>query len=736
MTEGRDDPILDVCLEEVLGGVRPPDLTARIMQAWAMRGGTPTSNQEVPPSATTHLADSLSSSTPSPSLPPIVPAASTTDPSNLMPPTVASGTSSVSGPRVSLKKGNEKNVGKEAGKHRPGNHPVGQPMRYYWVAAVALLLCVGVGGWLLLREQQPGPNHPTIAKTSPTDPSGNTPTGKVGPTPKDNDSSGQTGQGDQTGLAASSAGAKPLRTVPALPDAKVIAMLNGSLRQSWQDAHVVPALPAAAPVWCRRTHLRMLGRIPTVQELHSYLQDPPKDRRVALVNAMLTSDEFSRNQTTQWTNVLIGRPSEQNANGLVCRDGLQQYLFEAFKANTPFDQVVRELITATGSNKPGADDYNGAVNFVLAGNQSDKGGAAAKTCQIFLGKKLCHNPSAGQSTDPSTDDQPLQQKYWELEAFFSQAHIERNGDVARVVNRDFVGKNGNIDEAAVVYERSDSGMHSLAFPVFLDGTKLAHTGDVKRVDRRKELAQLVTRSDDFSRQVVNRTWSQIMGRGFTPLVHDLGSHNTPSPSKLLDQLAEQFIANGYNLRKLVRWIVLSDAYALSSQVADNGQSNDSLSANKPLFSHYYARAMQPEELYESLRILAGQPAENENYAEQETAKATWLARHTVNLKVGDGSELSIFDTSYPDQLKKIGGDLVRCATDATSKSSVLRSIISKKISRAKKIDLLFLATLARKPNEKESASIAKIFAGRDDEASVLKDVWWSLLNSSEFLSDH
>ena len=111
-----------------------------------------------------------------------------------------------------------------------------------------------------------------------------------------------------------------------------------------------------------------------------------------------------------------------------------------------------------------------------------------------------------------------------------------------------------------------------------------------------------------------------------------------------------------------------------------------------------------------------------------------MGQFAVDLQTDDGSELSIFDTSYTQKLEMIGGDLIRRATDA-SQDGVLRRIVESDMTTPEKVEHLFLSAVARKPSEKEAAAIGKLFVGRDDATSVFEDVWWALLNSSEFMTD-
>ncbi|MGE0608834.1 MAG: DUF1549 domain-containing protein, partial [Pirellulales bacterium] len=152
-------------------------------------------------------------------------------------------------------------------------------------------------------------------------------------------------------------------------DADVIAFINEQIRKQWEAAGVAPSPVATDHEWIRRVFLDILGRIPTADETTRFAADKSKDKRARLVDRLLDSDdyieEFARNWTTIWTNILIGRNGGTEQNSMVSRAGLQQYLRRAMLSNKPYNDLVHDLVSAKGSNTPGADDFNGATNFIL-----------------------------------------------------------------------------------------------------------------------------------------------------------------------------------------------------------------------------------------------------------------------------------------------------------------------------------------------------------------------------------
>ena len=170
----------------------------------------------------------------------------------------------------------------------------------------------------------------------------------------------------------------------------------------------------------------------------------------------------------------------------------------------------------------------------------------------------------------------------------------------------------------------------VAYPVFIDGTEISPSGylpgtreDGTRygTNRRQELARLIAGSPLFPKAIVNRMWAHFLGQGLTKPIDDLGEHNPPSHPELLDGLAERFREQSFDLKELVRWIVLSRPYALSSKGTAGNAIDDPALGEKPKFSRFYLRQMRAEELYESL--LTATEADRSRAAEA-AAKKTGL----------------------------------------------------------------------------------------------------------------
>ena len=525
-----------------------------------------------------------------------------------------------------------------------------------------------------------------------------------------------------------------------------VKFINEQISAGWADAELKPSDPASDGEWCRRVYLDIIGRIPSLDELQKFVVDSSSAKRPELVNRLLGEDyvdDYARNWTDVWTSVLIGRDVE---NKMVSRSGMRQYLRRSFSKNIQYDRLMEELVTATGdnANRKGVDDFNGAVNF-LSGKMEEGGiQATAKTAQIFLGLQVqctqCHNHPFNKGK---------QNQFWEFNAFFRQARGLRKFDGTRdiqwieLVDEDVKGEAGKDEEAEIYYELRN-GLMKIAFPVFVDGTEISRSGYMPGklddgteygANRRKELAGLMKDSPLMPKAIVNRMWAHFLGYGFTKPMDDLGEHNPPSHPELLDGLGERFREQSFDLKELMRWIVLSQPYSLSSTTTKGNQRDDPALGEKPKFSHFYLRQMRAEDLYESL-LIATEADQTRGGEEAAKKKDTWLSQFIIAFGTDEGDDATTFNGSIPQILMMFNGDLIKQAT-GTGKGGFLDRVAAAGMKNPAKIDTLYQAALARKPTAKELKMANEILvASKGDAVGALQTIWWAVLNSNEFIINH
>jgi hypothetical protein len=529
-------------------------------------------------------------------------------------------------------------------------------------------------------------------------------------------------------------------TVASVETETILRRIHRELEKQWNENGISPSEVAVDLEWARRVYLRLIGRVPTTDELERFNRTTKQaDSRQQLVDNLLYGDiyraEFTQHWSTFWTNALIGRHGGldgDNAN----RGGLQEYLRESFAANKPYDEIVFELISATGAADAESEQFNGAVNFLLASlTKNDTTLATSRISSVFLGQKLqcaqCHH-------HPTSDI--AQDHFWELDAFLSGIQSTKVNGQTILMNVDSGGVKTADGQIGVFFERPN-GVAQMVFPSFLghppselNTTAKPPTGS--QTILREQLAQFTSESPLLARTLVNRLWSHFLGFGFTPSVDDMGPHLAVSHPQLLSILSAQTESSNYDLKSLMQWIVLSDPFTRSSKYSTSNDIDSPELGDQPLFSRYYSRQLEPEEVYRSLLVLSGAKRSATTIGQQQLAQRTWLGQFTKRMETDEGDETNSFDGNVHQSLVLMNGDLMKQATNITS-TSVLGKIIKSNMPDNKKVDHLFLAAVARYPSANEKTLILALFTKPDvSPEQVFQDIWWALLNSNEFILDH
>ncbi|MBU6236522.1 MAG: DUF1549 domain-containing protein [Planctomycetes bacterium] len=520
-----------------------------------------------------------------------------------------------------------------------------------------------------------------------------------------------------------------------------VELINAAMEATWKDAEIRPSPVEDELKWCRRVYLDILGRIPSYEELSAFANDRSPDKRYLLVNRLLNDEnytaDYAQNWSTVWTNILIGRNGGMEERSLTNREGMQKYLRDSFAENKPYNTMVRELVTATGTTRPGTENFNGAANFLaMKVNEEDGVQATAAVSRIFLGLQVqctqCHNHPFNQWK---------QQKFWEFNAFFRQSRAlrrfasgTRDIDHIELINEDFAGQGRNPSKAEIYFQLRN-GMTKVAYPVFIDGTAIDKSGYVKEVNRRDELGNLMMESDYLDKAIVNRMWAYFLGYGFTKPIDDLGPHNPVSNPELFEQLAKDFRDKSYDLKQLIVWITMSKPYQLSSRSIKENESDDPTLGELPKFSHFYTRQMSAEQLYQSLTV-ATQAGRRGNLDEQQRRRDDWMRQFIVAFGTDEGDETTTFNGSIPQSLMMFNGDLIKDAI-SIEPGSWLQKLSQYKSSPQEKVQFLFIAGLGRKAKPEELTIATQLMDARKrDVGGMLQDLWWAILNSNEFIFIH
>jgi hypothetical protein len=215
----------------------------------------------------------------------------------------------------------------------------------------------------------------------------------------------------------------------------------------------------------------------------------------------------------------------------------------------------------------------------------------------------------------------------------------------------------------------------------------------------------------------------------------MGPQNPPSDPELLEYLAERFRASSYDLKQLMRSIVLSEPYRLSSRSGRDNARDDPQLGERPRFSRFYSRQMSPEQLYQSLMVLNPEAASG-TLEQQQQQRERWLRQFVIAFGSDDGGEATTFNGSITQSLTMFNGELMRRAT-ATEPGNFLHRLVYSPVSYPDKVHLAFLAGLGRRAERAELAAAQQLLMARGGQPKeALEDLWWAILNSNEFIINH
>lgn len=232
---------------------------------------------------------------------------------------------------------------------------------------------------------------------------------------------------------------------------------------------------------------------------------------------------------------------------------------------------------------------------------------------------------------------------------------------------------------------------------------------------------------------VNRMWGHFLGRGFVNPVDDFGPHNPPSHPELLDRLGKDFRESGYDIKKLIRWIMASRAYQLSSIKPKGSEKDESLFSAMPL------KPMSPEQLFDSL-LTATSAHKTGAGDEGGRRRDVWMRQFLFAFANDEGEESTSFQGTIPQALMMMNGDLMKEALSGKP-GSFLCDLIEHAGRQGRSpenvmIDSLYLAALSRHPSARELTLAREYLGAFPDSLQVLQDLFWALLNSNEFILIH
>jgi hypothetical protein len=507
-----------------------------------------------------------------------------------------------------------------------------------------------------------------------------------------------------TVLALALAAAAPPAAQPPDDVAALAGRIDQLVAAGYADHNAVPAPPADDAEFLRRVWLDLAGRIPRVAEVHAFLEDRAPDKRRRLVDRLLAGPHYARHFANVWRALLLPQANNPQLQQLLGPQ-LEAWARRRLRDNQPLDRIVRELLTA--SLAPGAGAPDPAALAFYQANEFKPENLAASTSRLFLGVKLgcaqCH-------------DHPFapwrRQQFWEFAAFFAGV-------------QPLQPEAGAFSAVREVADRRDLPIPNTQKTVrahFLDGREPAWKADVST---RATLAGWLTGPDNpyFARAAANRLWAHFFGLGLVDPVDEVGDDNPPSHPELLDELAGQLAGHRFDAQFLIRAITASRTYQLASTQSHPSQEDPRLFARMPL------KGLTPEQLFDSLAVATGS-----RQSQPGPASAEFLAKFA-----SAGDRRTEQPTSILQALALMNGPFVADATSLDRGETLAALLDAPFLDERQKLDALFLASLSRPMRPAEASRLVNYVARGGpggNPKKALADVFWALLNSSEFFLNH
>lgn len=479
----------------------------------------------------------------------------------------------------------------------------------------------------------------------------------------------------------------------------------------------------------RRAFLDTTGKLPTVAETRAFLADTSPDKRAKTIDALLRREEFVDYWSYRFSDIFL-------VNGGLLRPAAVKAYYEWIRgniaANRPWDEMVREVITAKGISTE-----NGATNFYAV--HQDPETLAENTAQAFLSQSIncakCHD----HPLEKWTNDQ-----YYAFANLFSRVRAKgwggdaRNGDGIRTL---YVEPRGDLIQPRTGKPRA---------PAPLDGEPL----DPEAAgDRREALADWLVAPENphFARSITNRIWAAYFGPGLVEPVDDLRASNPASNEPLLDALAKHLVESQFDLKALMRVILRSETYQRSGEVhSENRDDTRYLSRHQP-------RRLMAEVLHDAIADVTGVPGVFDKVAlnDGSSEKTEFYKEGTRALELYDSAVHSYFLKTFGRNDREItcecersdqpsliqvlhlaNGDAVN--DRLASSESIVEKLLAEKADDARIVEEAILATLSRPPTEPEKAGFLAMLGstGEGDRRAAIEDLFWALMTSREFLFQH
>lgn len=474
---------------------------------------------------------------------------------------------------------------------------------------------------------------------------------------------------------------------------------------------ITPSAPCSDTTFLRRAHLDVIGRLPTAEETRAFLADSSTDKRVKLIDSLLSRPEYGDFWANKWMDLL--RPNPYRV-GIKATFNYDAWIRDKFRRNVPYDQYVRELLTAQGSTW-----RNGAVTYFRDRREPDE--LTTITSQLFLGVRLecakCHHhpfESLGQ------------EDFYGLAAYFSQ--IGHKG----------VGLSPPISGGEeIIFTGPGSAVKHPITGEVLKPKPLFGTAPVgEQDDPRVVLANWLTSPENhyFAQVMANRVWADLMGRGLVEPVDDLRATNPPTNTALLKALGDHFRQQKFDIKQLIRTITTSYVYGLSSEPTERNVSD---TRN---YSRHYRQRLRAETMFDAACDITQVPENFEATPPGSRSTVIWTTRV-------DSLFLDSFGRPDPNQdppCERTSDTTVVQALHLMNSPGLHRKLTAEKgrvtdLAASDKtpaaiVEELYLLVYSRLPSPEEAQVAQAVFAQANvTRRQAIEDLLWALMNTPEFV---
>lgn len=497
-------------------------------------------------------------------------------------------------------------------------------------------------------------------------------------------------------------------------------LIDRRIEERWKSDDITPAPIATDSEFIRRVSLHVAGTIPTVSETRQFLRNESLDHRRRFVDELLETPRYITNFSNFWTKVMMPETAT-DIQTQAQRPGFQAWLRQHLGNNTHYDQMVYELMTTPLEGDRGMNavmQNAGSISPIafFTTKQIKPENLAAATSRMFMGIRIecaqCHN---------HPHDSWKQEHFWGYAAFF--AGIERTSR-----------NEGDLGFVREVFDRRELTIperDTVVQATYLDGSLPEWKS---KTSSRRTLATWLTAKQNpyFAKAVVNRMWGHFFGAGIVDPIDDFSGTNKPSHPELLDELAADFANHDFDLKYLIRGITSSMTYQRSSRKTHDTQSEPQQ------FARMAVQGLTAEQLFDSIAIAVGH-YEPFQQAQPYVLNQSGPRSEFLELFAPDNNSPTERQTSILQALALMNGQFTSSFTNLDSSATLAAVAEFPLMKNPERIETLYLAALSRKPRPDELDRLVQYVESggpSKNEKQALADLFWALLNSSEFLFNH